>query len=83
MAWLLDFKNRTVDIVKEEAKAEAKAMKELMEDPNSVSALKKIWGYKKNNDGSLMITSYKGNATKVVIPSAIGKASVTVISRSP
>ncbi len=80
LAWLMDYKNRTADVAAEEAKAEAKMIKELTEDPNSVSALKKVWGYKKMDDGSLVITSYKGNATEVVIPSVIGKAPVTKIA---
>lgn len=79
LAWLLDYKNRTVDIAVEEAKAEAKIMKELTEDPNSVSALKKVWGYKKLDNGTLQITSYKGSDTEVVIPSQIGKNPVSVI----
>lgn len=79
LAWLMDYKNRTVDVVAEEAKKEAKIMRELMEDPNSVSALKKIWSYKKIEDGTLMITSYKGEGGDVVIPAMIGKSKVTVI----
>ena len=79
LAWLMDFKNRTVDVAAEEAKKEKQAQRELMEDPNSVSALKKIWSYKKLEDGTLKITSYKGSDTEVVIPSVIGKAKVSVI----
>lgn len=79
LAWLMDFKNRTVDVQAEAAKEEAKLIKELTEDPNSVSALKKIWSYKKLDDGTLIITSYKGDATEVEVPAVIGKAAVTVI----
>ena len=79
LAWLMDYKNRTVDVAAEEAKKEAKIMRELMEDPNSVSALKKIWNYKKLEDGTLMITNYKGEGGDVVIPAMIGKAKVTAI----
>ena len=79
LAWLLDYKNQTADVAAEELKAETKMFKELTEDPNSVSALKKIWGYKKLPDGSLIITSYKGNSTEVEIPAQIGKLPVTVI----
>ena len=45
LAWLMDFKSRTVDVAAEEAKEEAKMFKELTEDPNSVSAMKKKWLY--------------------------------------
>ena len=79
LAWLMDFKNRTVDVQAEAAKEEAKLMKELTEDPNSVSALKKVWSYKKLDDGTLIITSYKGDAIDVEVPAVIGKAYVTVI----
>ena len=79
LAWLMDFKNRTVDAAAEEAKEEAKMMKELMEKPDSVAAMKKLWSYKKLDDGTLMISSYKGIATEVEIPAAIGKAIVTAV----
>lgn len=79
LAWLLDFQNRTVDVEAEAAKEEAKLIKELTENPNSVSALKKVWSYKKLDDGTLMITGYKGDAIDVEVPAVIGKASVTVI----
>ena len=50
-----------------------------MEDPNSVAALKKIWGYQKLEDGTLEITRYKGQATEVTVPAKIGKSIVTAI----
>jgi len=79
LALLLDFKNKTVDVEAEEEKKQAKIMKELNEDPNSVSALKKIWSYKKLASGNLMITSYKGEAIHVEVPSVIGKSEVVMI----
>lgn len=79
LAWLMDFKNRTVDVQAEAAKEEAKLIKELTENPNSVSELKKVWSYKKLDEGTLMITSYKGNAIDVEVPAVIGKVPVTVI----
>ena len=79
LAWLLDDKNRSVDAAAEQAKAEAKIKRELAEKPNSTSALKKIWGFKKRDDGSLVITNYKGNETEVTIPAAIGKNEVTAL----
>ena len=82
LAWLMDYKNRTVDLAAEEAKEEARLMKELSASPDSVAALKKSWGYKKQEDGTLVITSYKGNETEVVIPNRIGKAEVTAIERN-
>lgn len=79
LSWLIDYKNTHFDIENEQKKAEAKMMKELTEDPNSVSALKKIWGYKKLEDDTLIITSYKGTDTEVVVPAKIGKSSVSTI----
>lgn len=81
LAWLMDFKNRTVDVAKEEAKEEAKMLKELTEDPNSVSALRKKWSYAKLKDGTLQITSYKGDEKDIEVPSVIGKASVSSIGK--
>ena len=79
LAWLMDYTNKTADLAAEEARKEERIMRELLEDPNSVSALKKIWGYKKLEDGTLQITSYKGSEEHVVIPEKIGKSKVTVI----
>ena len=81
LAWLLDYQNRTVDVAAEHAKAEAKALRELMEDPNSVSALKKIWGYQKLQDGTLEITRYKGQDTSARVPAKIGKSMVSAIGQ--
>lgn len=79
LAWLLDFKSRTVDIAAEKAKEEEMMFKELTEDPNSVSAMKKKWLYKKLEDGTLQITGYKGTDLEVEIPAQIGKGKVTSI----
>lgn len=78
-AFLLDFKNRTADLVKEQEKAEKKMLRELNADPNSVSELKKIWSYEKREDGKLKITSYKGKRVEIEVPREIGKSTVTEI----
>ena len=49
-------------------------------DQTPTAILKKIWGTKKLEDGTLMIISYKGEETDIVIPSVIGKNTVTAIS---
>ncbi len=46
-AWLLEFKNRTADFAAERDRAEKRMMRELNANPNSVTELKKIWGYEK------------------------------------
>lgn len=78
-AWLLEFKNRTADFAAERERAERKMMRELNADPNSVTELKKIWGYEKREDGTLVITRYKGNNTEVEVPEKIGNGIVTEI----
>ncbi len=78
-AWLLDFKNRTADLAAEREKAEKKMMAELNADPNSVSELKKLFAYETREDGTLIITRYKGTRTVVEVPEKIGKSTVTAI----
>lgn len=78
-AFLLEFKNRTADLVKERANAEKKMLRELNADPNSVTELKKIWSYEKREDGTLRITSYKGKRGEIEVPREIGKSAVTEI----
>jgi len=51
----------------------------LDDKPLSAAELKKIWSTKKLDDGTLIITSYKGEDKDVVIPSAFGKVEVTAI----
>ena len=79
VAWLLDFKNRTADFAAERIKAEKKAERALNADPNSATELKKIWNYEKQEDGTLIITRYKGKRTDVEVPSMIGRSAVTAI----
>ncbi len=78
-AWLLEFKNRTADLKAERVKAEKKLERELNAAPDSVSELKKLWSWKKQEDGTLIITSYKGEAAEVTIPAKIGNNAVTAI----
>ncbi len=79
-AFLLDFKNRTVDLAAEREKAEKKAERELNAAPDSVTALKMLWSWKKReNGGGLIITSYKGNSTEITVPEKIGKETVTAL----
>lgn len=80
-AFLLDFKNRTADFASEREKADKKMLAELNAASNSVMMLKKIWSYKKGEDGNLIITNYKGNSTEVTIPEKIGKGIVTAIGK--
>lgn len=78
-AWLLDFKNRTADLKAERERAERRERRELNADPTTPTAMKKLWAWKTREDGTLIITGYKGDKTHIVVPSNIGKNSVTAI----
>lgn len=78
-SFLLDFKNRTADLPAERAKAEKKEERELNAAPDSVTAMKRLWGFKKQENGSLSITGYKGERTEVSVPERIGKNIVTAV----
>ena len=80
-AWLLEFKNRTADLEAERVKAEKKTERELNAAPNSAAVLKRIWGYELQEDGTLMITRYKGDRTEIAVPPMIGKRAVTAIGK--
>lgn len=78
-AYLLEFKNNTADLKAERVKAEKKAERELNAAPDSALELGKLWGWKKQDDGTLIITSYKGEEAEVTIPSKIGNNIVTAV----
>lgn len=78
-AFLLDYKNRTADFAAEQMRAEKKAQRELNADPNSVTELKKIWSWEKHDDGTLVITGYKGKNTEVTVPEKLAGDTVTAI----
>lgn len=83
LAWLLDFKNRTANLAEEQEKAEKKFMRELNASPDSVSELKKRWGWKNREDGTLIITSCKksiAGRTQITVPEKIGKVCVSAIA---
>lgn len=82
LAFLMDFKNRTADLAKEREAAEKRMLRELNANPNSVTELKKSWGFVKNADGTITITCYKGNRTDVIVPGKIGKDTVTEIGEA-
>lgn len=78
-AYLLEFKNNTADLKAERVKAEKKAERELNAAPDSALELGKLWSWKKQEDGTLIITSYKGEETEVTIPAKIGNNIVTAV----
>ncbi len=80
LAMLMEYKEKTADLVAEQAKADAKLWRELSMSPDSVTALKRLWSYKELDDGSLIITGYKGNELHVTVPQKIGKKAVSIIA---
>lgn len=81
-AFLLDFKNKNFDLEAERARAEKKTERALNADPSSVTELKKIWGFRKGRNGTLVITSYKGTRLEIVVPEKIGNDIVVQIDKS-
>lgn len=77
--WLMDFKNRTADFAAERKRAEKKMLRELNADPTSLSEIKKSFRYKKQNDGTLIITSYRGHSASIIVPEKIGDDIVSAI----
>lgn len=50
-----------------------------MDGKLTVAEMKQIWGFKKQDGGTLAITGYKGTDTEIEIPGTIGKNTVTAI----
>jgi hypothetical protein len=79
LALLMNYKNQTADLQAEATKQEKKLTQELCADPDSAYELKKRWNIKKKDDGTLIITGYKGTDTQVVVPKKIGNAVVSEV----
>ena len=45
----------------------------------SIENMKKIWSYKKGEDGGLILTKYKGEESVITVPERIGKTNVTAL----
>lgn len=81
-AWLLNFKDRTADLVEEQIKREKAVERELAASPTSLLMMRKLWGFKIQENGTMHIVSYKGADTEIVVPKRIGKRDVTSIGRN-
>ena len=77
VAFLMNWKNENIS----QEETEKHFEKALEKDPYNVTDMKKLWSYKKLEDGTLSITSYKGEEINVVIPPRIGKNVVTDIGK--
>lgn len=82
VAWILAYVNRTVDFDAERAKTAKKQERILNAAPDSVTTLKTLWNYRKREDGTLIITGYKGDKNVVDVPEKIGSATVAAIGKS-
>ncbi len=62
-----------------EKDVERELLRQQNKDPYNTEDMKKIWSYKKNHDGGIIITKYKGQSPHIVFPERIGKTPVTCI----
>ena len=60
----------------ETSKPRVSAVNELEKDPFRATEIKKNWLYKKDENGALVITAYKGTEIDVVVPERVGEAKV-------
>ena len=73
VAVLLEWKNQNIL---------SKGKKEAIKDPYNTADMKRVWSFKKLEDGTLELTSYKGKEVEIEVPPRIGKAAVTVIGEN-
>lgn len=85
-AELLEYRNRCfghIDREQEQAKEferELKLQTKILETGIvPVGVIKKSWSYRKKEDGTLLVSGYKGTETQIIVPAKIGKAVVTEI----
>lgn len=78
-AVLLEYKNRTADLRREAAMQEARDLKDLSAAPDSVYMMKKFWRFQRREDGTVLLTGYKGPGGAVWVPERIGKDAVTAV----
>ena len=81
-AWLMDYKNRTMDPMKEKERERRREKKMLAFDAPRYPAgqMRKIWRYTTNIDGDVVITGYKGEDTDITFVPEIGTRKVASIS---
>lgn len=77
IAFLMDWKNTNLS-KKDTGK---QVSQELTKDPFNTTDMKKLWNFKKLEDGTLEITGYKGAEREILVPERIGKDPVTVIGK--
>jgi hypothetical protein len=73
VAFLIDWKNKNGSATPKRKNL----VSELDRDPYSAGEMRKLWSTQKLEDGTLEITSYKGDSQDVEVPPRIGKTPVT------
>ena len=77
IAFLMDWANKNISL-----NAKSRVLeKEMTKDPYNAADMKKIWSFKKNEDGTLILTAYKGTDTCVTVPERIGTAKVSELGK--
>ena len=74
VGFLMDWKHQNVKV-----RSISKDLAKIDKDPYSVSEMKKLWGYTNLDDGTIMITHYKGEDSEITIPPRIGDSKVSQI----
>ena len=77
-AYLLSWKNDNLP----ENDLEREFERAFRRDPFCAEDMKKLWDYDVLQDGSIMLTAYKGNDNNVYIPERIGRKTVTKLGRN-
>ena len=77
---LMDYVDKNINVEKVRKQKLSRENAKLNEK-TPLAKLKEMWGFKKLEDGTLLISSYKGEELDVVIPDAIGKNVVSAFSR--
>lgn len=78
-SWLLDYITRNFDLAAERERADRRRQRLLSSAPNSITAMRNVWKWKKRPDGSVIITDYIGSEDRVTVPEKIGRRTVTAI----
>jgi hypothetical protein len=75
VAFLLEWSSRNISQDERDKQQE----RELTKDPLNATDMKKLWSYKTQEDGTLVLTAYKGEEEAVFVPERIGTKSVTAL----
>ena len=77
--YMIDLKNRKYSKKEQEKLRSILEEKELGIRELTVAEWKKLWAYKKLDNGGIVLTGYKGDEENLIVPARIGKTPVTAI----